>query len=322
MSTDDVDILGVSCVAGNVSLARVVENTMAWLDLCSATGIEVCAGADRPLQEPLREETVSHGASGLGYAVLPTSTRLLSERSAVELWVETVRARPGEVIGIATGPLTNIAYALQVEPRLLHLLKRLVIMGGSFHHQGNTTPTAEWNIAVDPEAAKIVADASAGLPGDWPIWVGLNVTERISLTPLDVESLQRLAGSEPVDTLSPSDEHGITSTINDPLIRAIVDAARYYFEGHLAEGDGYRAFLHDPAAAALAVDLDLATLTATRIDIELDGTLTRGQTVADFKHLWGGSPNARVVTDFDASRFTTTFIRTTADLARRLRKEH
>ena len=99
-----------------------------------------------------------------GYAELPVSQRSLSSRDATRMWIELGRSRPGEITGLVTGPLTNLALAIRRDPELPRLLNRLVLMGGAFQHQGNTTPTSEWNIAVDPEAAAEVFAAFSGLP--------------------------------------------------------------------------------------------------------------------------------------------------------------
>ncbi len=89
----------------------------------------------------------------MGYAQLPSTDRQLTAHDAAEAWVRAAHAYPGELVGVATGPLTNLALALRIEPALPKLLRRLVIMGGAFDYRGNTTPVAEWNISVDPEAA-------------------------------------------------------------------------------------------------------------------------------------------------------------------------
>ena len=117
------------------------------------TGVPVSKGAEQPVTAPLRTAEDTHGPEGLGYAQLPSSDPELTAHDAAQAWVRAAHAHPGELIGVATGPLTNLALALRAEPALPALLRRLVIMGGAFAYRGNTTPVAEWNISVDPEAA-------------------------------------------------------------------------------------------------------------------------------------------------------------------------
>ncbi|MDV7266700.1 nucleoside hydrolase, partial [Rhodococcus oxybenzonivorans] len=153
LASPEAEILGIASTAGNVPVEQVAANNLNWLGLCRAPDIEVALGARVPLDCPLRTTEDTHGPQGIGYAVLPDSGRSLSERDATTMWVELVREHPGEVTGLVTGPLTNLALAIRAEPELPRLLHRLVVMGGAYNHPGNTTPTTEWNVSVDPEAA-------------------------------------------------------------------------------------------------------------------------------------------------------------------------
>ena len=166
LASPDAEIVGIASTAGNVPAPQVAANNLAWLDVARAGPIPVAVGSLTPLVVPLVTTEDTHGPQGIGYAELPASARSLDARSAAELWVDVVRAHPGEVIGLVTGPLTNLALALKREPELPLLLRRLVVMGGAFHYAGNTTPTAEWNVSVDPEAAKVVFDAFAVVPAE------------------------------------------------------------------------------------------------------------------------------------------------------------
>src|SRR5690606_24907957 len=133
LASPEARIVGIAATAGNVPTAQVAANTLAILDLGRAPQIEVALGAAGPLEIPLRTTEDTHGPQGLGYAELPASERPLSAHTAAELWVATVRESPGEVIGLCTGPLTNLALALRLEPELPRLLRRLVVMGGAFN---------------------------------------------------------------------------------------------------------------------------------------------------------------------------------------------
>lgn len=319
MASPEAELLGVTCTAGNVSATQVAINSLAWLDLCGFTDVEVAIGAEVPLVEPLVTTEETHGPQGIGYAELPPPSRAVSTRHASEVWLEHVRARPGEVTGLVTGPLTNLALLVKLEPELPKLLKRLVVMGGAFNHLGNTRPTTEWNVSVDPESAKIVFDAFSAAPADrLPIICALDVTERIAMTPQHLAALAVAAGSQPVETPSIEDPPGVRSRTSNPVVRGVIDAVRFYLEFHHAyDQGGYIAHMHDPFAAAIALDPGLGRTRATTVDVELAGSLTRGQTLADWRGVWGREPNAEVVVDTDPAVFFQRAIERIGALARR-----
>ena len=156
--------------------------------------------------------------------------------------MRAAHAYPGELVAIATGPLTNLALALRIEPALPKLLRRLVIMGGAFDYRGNTTPVAEWNISVDPEAAAevfAVWGAAWGLepPKHIPIVLGLNLTENVAMTPTILSRLATAAESSSIP-MSVLDDRGTRSVASNPLIRVLEDAMRFYFEFHFDQGRG------------------------------------------------------------------------------------
>lgn len=304
LASPEAEIIGITCTAGNVPARQVATNNLAWLDVCRAPDIEVALGSEVPVLQKLRTTEDTHGPQGIGYAELPPPTRTLSNRHAVEVWADAARSRPGEVIGLVTGPLTNLALALRIEPELPRLLKRLVIMGGSFDYPGNTTPTAEWNIFVDPESAKIVFDAFSGLPADRrPIVCGLNVTEKIELRPHHLAAIAEAASSTPVETVREEDPDGQRSQTSNPIVRHLIDAVKFYLEFHVAHDQGFLAHMHDPFAAAVALDASIGVLRPATVDVELAGGLTRAQTIADWAGLWGREPNAEIVVDTDPKAF-------------------
>ena len=167
---------------------------------------------------------------------------------------------------------------------------------------------AEWNVSVDPEAAAEVYaafDSPGGLAEDeLPIVCGLNVTENAVMTPEIMQRLAQAAGSTP-------------EAVN-PLIRVLDDAMRFYFEFHAGQGEGYLAHLHDPLAAAVALDPGLIRTRAAAVAVELTGTLTRGMTIADWSRRWGRPPNARVGVEVDVTAFFERFIERVGPFARRL----
>ncbi|NIL76500.1 Pyrimidine-specific ribonucleoside hydrolase RihA [Rhodococcus sp. B10] len=319
LSSPEAEILSIASTAGNVPVNQVAANNLAWLDLCGATDIEVTLGAQKPLVAPLMTTEETHGPQGIGHAELPLSTRPLSDRDAATAWVEIVRERPGEVTGLVTGPLTNLATAIRVEPELPRLLKRLVVMGGAFHHPGNTTPTSEWNIAVDPEAAAEVFAAFAGLPENrLPILCPLDVTETVEMFPEHIARLAERAGSTPREVLSEDDASTTRSSASNPVVRHFSDAVRFYFEFHRDHDQGFLAHMHDPFAAAVALDPSIAVQRTATVDVELDGKLTRGTTVADYRGMWGREHNASIAYATDPSAFFDDLIERVGGLAARL----
>ncbi|ORW94710.1 nucleoside hydrolase [Mycobacterium sp. IEC1808] len=291
LASADADVVGIASTGGNIHVEQVCENNLRLLELCRAPAIPVSKGADDPLCGHWPHHSKFHGPNGLGYAELPRTDRRLTDHDATAAWVAAARAYPGELVGLVTGPLTNLALALRAEPALPALLRRLVIMGGSFG--GDINPMAEWNIRVDPEAADEVFAGWAGQQR-LPIVCGLDLTRRVAMTPEILAELAAAAG--------PS-----------PLVPVIEDAMRFYFESHEVRGHGYVAYMHDPLAAAAALDPQLITTRAATVDIELADTPTRGVTTPD----WSGErkANALIGVDVDAAAFFEDFIERVAPFA-------
>lgn len=316
-------MLAVTCVGGNVDARQVERNTRAVLELAGRDDIEVALGDERPLVRPVETTPETHGPQGLGYAELPPATRPLSPRHAADVWIDLVRGRPGEITLVTLGPVTNLARALEREPELPHLLRRWVLMGGSYRSPGNTAPTSEWNIHCDPEAAKIAFDAA------WPrrpAALGLDVTERAKIAPEHVVALARRAGSTPDDSIALSrGEDPIQATrsvASNPIVRFIADALRFYMEFHSRYDGFYGAFIHDPLAVAAAIDPSLIRTEALPVDVELRGSLTTGETVTDWRRVWGREPNLDVAVEADADEFLRRFVERVGGLAGRLATAH
>ncbi|MDT5015285.1 MAG: purine nucleosidase [Mycobacterium sp.] len=321
-ASDDAKVVGIASTAGNVPVQQVCENNLALLQLCRITGMPVSKGSEQPLSTPLRTAEDTHGPEGMGYARLPRTGQQLTTYDAAEAWVRAAREFPGELIGIATGPLTNLALALRLEPTLPRLLRRLVIMGGAFDYGGNTTPVAEWNISVDPESAAEVFGTWGTAwedqqPTHLPIVLGLNLTENIAMTPALLSRLATAAESSSLP-MSVLDERGTRSVASNPLIAVLEDAMRFYFEFHYDQNEGYLAHLHDPLAAAVALDPDLAAKVPITVDVELTGTLTRGMTVADWRNRWGREANALIGISVNPEAFFDRFIARVGSFARQL----
>jgi purine nucleosidase len=296
-ASPEAELVAVTCVSGNVEARQVAENTRAVLELAGRDDVEVARGREVPLVRPLMTTPETHGPRGLGYAALPPARRRLSDRHAVDLLVEEVRRRPGEITLVTLGPLTNLAVAVLREPQLPSLVRRLVLMGGSYRSPGNTAPTSEWNVAVDPEAAKVVFTAfgAPDLPAR-PLALGLDVTERAKFTP---DHLARL--TEPA--------------AGTPVARFVSDALRFYMEFHSRFDGFYGAFMHDPLAVASALDPGLARTEALSVDVELGGTLTTGETVTDWRRRWGRAPNLDIAVEVDHEAFLERFTERVGALA-------
>ncbi|MGH3561408.1 MAG: nucleoside hydrolase [Mycobacterium sp.] len=305
LASADADLVGIASTGGNVAVDQVCLNNLGLLALCGATAVPVSGGAEQPLCCPMHTAENIHGPQGLGYAELASGCGRLTAYDAAAAWIRAAHDHPGRLIAVATGPLTNLALALRAEPALPTLLRRLVIMGGSFDHRGNATPMAEFNISVDPEAAaEVFAAWEIQGPQQLPIVCGLEMTEHIAMTPEILGRLATAAGAAG-RVMSANDARGIRSSATNPLIRVLEDAMRFYFEAHYDRGRGYLAYLHDPLAAAVALDPQLVTTRPATVHVELADTPTRGRTVPD----WNGQvPNARIGVDVDPGLFFDRFV--------------
>ena len=304
----ECELVAVTCTAGNVDARQVAENTRAVLELAGRGDVEVAIGRETPLARPLVTTPETHGPRGIGYAQLPPASMPLSPRLSPDLIVEEARRRPGELTLVTLAPLTNVALAVLREPELPRLLRRVVIMGGSYRSPGNTAPTTEWNVNVDPESAAIVFAAfGAAASVARPIALGLDVTERAKLLPEHLARLAARAGCAP-DGARPD---GTT----DPIVGYLADALRFYMEFHSRYDHFYGAFVHDPLALATALDPSLVRTEALTVDVELGGRLTTGETVADWRRVWSRPPNLDVAVEADTARFFELFIERVGALA-------
>jgi purine nucleosidase len=323
-ASPEAEIVATTCVSGNVPARQVGINTRAILELAGRTDVEVALGREIPLVRQLETTEETHGPQGLGHAELPPPSRPLSDRHAVDLILEEARRRPGELTLITLGPLTNLAIALLREPGLPRLLKGYTLMGGAFGVPGNSTPTNEWNIHCDPDAAKIVfrawADAREADPTiPRPLALGLDVTEKARILPDDVVRLARRAGSTPDDSIAlargEDPMQATRSVASNPIVRYIADALRYYMEFHLRYDGFYGAFIHDALAVAAALDRSLVATEALYVDVETRGELTTGMTVADRRRLTGKAPNLDVAVAADVPAFLDRLIERVGGLA-------
>lgn len=301
-ASPEAELVAVTCLAGNVAGELVEENTRAVLELAGRGDVEVALGAEVPLVRPLVVTPETHGPRGIGHATLPPPKRPRSERHGADVIVELARSRPGELALVTLGPLTNLAIALEREPDLPRLLGRWVLMGGAYGAPGNTTPTAEWNIHVDPDAAKLAfagwaraIDADPTIPR--ALAMGLDVTERARLLPGRVEAIAATAaaatrGGQPAEPPRPN-----------RVVRFLEDALRFYFEFHDRFDGFYGAFIHDPLVVAATLDPSLVETVPSFVDVETAGELTTGTTIADRRGHRGRRPNVDLAVEADAEEF-------------------
>lgn len=320
----DTELVAATCVSGNIDARQVAINTRAILELAGRFDVEVALGREIPLIRALETTPETHGPQGLGHAELPPPSQPMSERHAVDLIIEEASRRPGEITLVTLGPLTNLALAVMREPALPRLLKAYALMGGAYGVSGNTTPTTEWNIHCDPEAAAIVFRAwSAAMAADptipRPMALGLDVTEQARVLPDDVVRLARRAGSAPDDSIALARGEdpmlATRSVAGNPIVRYVADALRFYMEFHARYDGFYGAFIHDPLAVAAALDRGLVTTEPLFVDVETRGELTTGMTVADRRKLTGKPPNLDVVVTADIPEFMNRLIERIGGLA-------
>jgi purine nucleosidase len=299
-SSPEAELVAVTCTAGNIDARQVATNTRALLELADRPDVEVALGREVPLVRPLMIAPDTHGPRGIGYAELSEPTTQISARHSADLIIEEARRAPTEITLVTLGPLTNLAVALVREPDLPHLLGGLVMMAGSYRSAGNTAPTTEWNVAVDPEAMQVVLAAWAACPAvARPVALGLDVTERAKMTPDHLRALHATAGDPP----------------ESELLRFVDDALRFYMEFHSRYDGFYGAFIHDALAVASALDPALITTESVTVDVELGGALTTGETVTDWRRSWHKPPNLDVAVGADVDAFFTRFVERVGNLA-------
>jgi purine nucleosidase len=317
-ASPDVELLGITCVAGNAPLDDVVANTITVLEVAGRGDVPVFAGAAAPLLKRLETTPETHGPQGIGYAERAPTRRMAEPTPAHDFLVETIAARRGKLILVTLGPLTNVALALERDADMLSRVDSFALMGGAYRTAGNTTPTSEWNMHVDPDAARAVLTSLAVRQGPdaapLPLAMGLDVTEKARILPRDLARLIERAGG--VAEGSADDRLTLEgSAAGNPVLRFVVDALRFYFEFHARYDGFYGAFIHDPFAVAAALDRSLVTTEAVFVDVEAGPGLAHAMTVADWRGLLHGAPNLDVALSGDADRFLDELIERVGTLA-------
>ncbi len=275
---DALEVLGITCVAGNVPLEMTTRNARIICELADKANVLVHAGCDRPLGRDLVTAEHVHGRSGLDGPNLPAPIMPLQERHAVDFVIDTLRERPAKSVTLVPiGPLTNIATAFKNAPDIIEKVQEIVLMGGAHFAEGNVTPVAEFNIHVDPQAAEIVFGAGVPL-----VMMPLDVTHKALVTRARNAALR---------------------AIGTPVGRAVADLTGF-FERYNPERYGEDgAPLHDPCTIGWLLKPELFKGRRVNVMIETQSELTMGMTVTDW---WGATdrpPNATFIHDIDAEGF-------------------
>ncbi len=277
-SPDEIEVLGITAVAGNVPLALTARNARIVCELAGRSDIAVYAGCAAPLARPLVTAEHVHGKTGLDGPDLPDPTMALRDGHAVDFLIQTLREHePGSVTLCPLGPLTNIASAFQKAPDIVDRVQQIVLMGGAYFAVGNITPTAEFNIYVDPEAADIVMKSGADI-----VLVPLDVTHRALVTKPRNDAFRAIA-----------------TPVGVAVARMTDFFERFDREKYASPG----APLHDPCVIAWLIRPDLFTGRHVNVEIETTSDLTLGMTVADWWGVTDRAPNATFLGGVDADGF-------------------
>jgi purine nucleosidase len=278
LASPELDVVGITTVAGNVPQPLVTTNALKLCELVGRTDVRVFAGADQPLERDLFTAEYVHGPTGIDGADLPPPVTTAAAKDAVDFIIEACLGVGEEGMTLCpVGPLTNIASAIAREPTIVPKIREIALMGGGFFEGGNTTPVAEFNIYVDPDAAAIVFNSGA------PITMfPLDVTHKALVLPTDLDRIR---------------------DIGTPVSAAVAGMLDFY-ERHDIEKYGFAgAPLHDPCVIAYLIDDSLFSGRECRVEIETDSELTVGQTVVDWWGVTGSDPNVMVMSGLDRQGF-------------------
>lgn len=284
-ASEKLDVKAVTVVGGNQTLEKVSNNA---LRVLSYAGIDVAVGLGcrGPLVRKLVTTGEVHGDDGLYGVKLPDATLKADELHAVDLIAKVLNESEEKITLIPMGPLTNIAMFIHRYPELTHKIERISLMGGAVNG-GNRTPSAEFNIYVDPEAADIVF--RSGIP---ITMVGLNVTHKAPILREDIEKI---------------------GSIDNKIAKMVSEMLDNLSKFHAQDGiDG--CFLHDPVAVCSVINPEMLTTKLLHVAIELKGEYTRGATVVDLQDRWGLNKNVDVALEIDRKTFIDEIIKSVKNI--------
>jgi purine nucleosidase len=278
LASPELEVLGITAAAGNVPVALTSKNIRKVCELAGRRDIRVFAGCEGPMQGSLFTAEYVHGATGMDGADLPEPTMPLEAQHGVDFLIETLMAHePGTVTVCTLGPMTNLATALSREPAIAARIKSVVLMGGGLFEGGNVTPAAEFNIFVDPEAARIVLSSGAPI-----VMMPLDVTHQVLTTAKRVAAIKALG---------------------TPLADAVTGWLEFFERFDEAKYGTDGGPLHDPNVIAYLLKPELYSGRLCNVEIETTSELTKGMTVADWWGVTQRPKNAFFVRDVDADGF-------------------
>ena len=277
-SPDEIEVLGITAVAGNVPLSLTEKNARIVCELAGRPDIAVYAGCDRPLKRKLVTAEHVHGKTGLDGPDLPEPEIKLQEKHGVDFIIDTIMQEPENSISLCPlGPLTNIASAILKQPKIVSRIKKIVLMGGAYFEVGNITPAAEFNIFVDPDAAKIVFEAGIDM-----VVMPLDVTHKALVTEKRNEAFRQL---------------------KSPVGIAVAEMTDFFERFDKEKYGSSGAPLHDPCVTAYLIDPKIFSGKNINVEIETKSDLTLGMTVADWWGVTDRKPNTFFVGDLDSDKF-------------------
>ncbi|WEZ84741.1 nucleoside hydrolase [Rhizobium sp. 32-5/1] len=277
-SPAEIEVLGITTVAGNVPVALTSRNARIVCELCNRRDVKVFAGADKPISRPLVTAEHVHGKTGLDGPVVEEPTMPLQAQHAVDFIIETLLSEPTGTVTLCTlGALTNVAMALNKAPEIAARVRELVMMGGGFFEGGNITPAAEFNIYVDPDAAEIVF--KSGIP---IVMMPLDVTHRVLTYKARVEKIK---------------------AIGSPAAVAMAEMLEFFERFDIEKYGTDGGPLHDPTVIAYLIRPELFTGRDCNVEIETKSELTVGMTVVDWWQVTKRKHNAKVMRFIDDQGF-------------------
>jgi inosine-uridine nucleoside N-ribohydrolase len=275
LASPELDLLGVTTVAGNQTLEKTTANALRVLEFAGRADVPVAAGADRPLARELFVAAYVHGESGLDGPELPEPAGAPVDQHAVDFLAERIAGAGRPVTLVPVGPLTNVALLLARHPDAAENLERIVLMGGAVA-EGNVTPAAEFNVYVDPEAAWRVFRSGVAVT-----MIGLDVTHKALLS---VAHAERIRASGRVG-------------------RLVAELYDFFLEYHRRTYGTEGAPIHDAVAVAQVLRPGIVETLHRHVDVDCESQLCRGRTVVDLWGRTGNEPNAEVGVDIDADGF-------------------
>ena len=277
-SPDEIEVLGITAVAGNVPLSLTERNARIVCELAGRPDIPVYAGCDHPLKRKLVTAEHVHGKTGLDGPELPEPKIKLQEKHGVDFIIDTILQEPENSISLCPlGPLTNIASAILKQPKIVSRIKKIVLMGGAYFEVGNITPAAEFNIFVDPDAAKIVFEAGIDM-----VVMPLDVTHKALVTEKRNEAFRQL---------------------KSPVGIAVAEMTDFFERFDKEKYGSSGAPLHDPCVTAYLINPKIFSGKKINVEIETKSELTLGMTVADWWGVTDRKANTFFVGDLDSDKF-------------------